>query len=440
MSTSEAEAETRREHIKRPMNSFMVWSRIERRTISEANPKMHNSEISKRLGASWKLLTEEERAPYTEEAKRLRQIHMREHPEYKYRPKRKPKMTLLSQEKIGIASTDSRPSSMPIPEYSQPRSVPPGGMPVYPSYRHRSPPGEYVSRHQHMMSLPDGMTTIHYPSRYHYRSRSPEVIHRSRSPVERTYRIRSPDIIYRSVSPGRDYYHRSPMGRDYRRYSPSEREFRPLAPPDMKSPQKDQPEQIGIRGPRHFRYEAIDKNDEASNEKSVERKRKGVDDLLGQKMREQAREEQIKRQGHDTYRYESYEKYDSTEHRSPSYVVPVVLHPRSSSQVSPDICYKECCMLPAVQYIPHNVGYHTKYIAHDRVRKYSGDNHSSKQYVECDPVPSYKHRYVDCESVPSEKKHERKGTTVLPEDERVSPSHTLNNENVEPNAAENRNS
>merc|ERR1711953_1664636 len=79
-------------HIKRPMNPFMVWSQLERRKIIESFPDSHNAEISKNLGKKWRELTEEQRRPFVEEAERLKMLHLKEFPQYKYQPKKKPRM------------------------------------------------------------------------------------------------------------------------------------------------------------------------------------------------------------------------------------------------------------------------------------------------------------------------------------------------------------
>ncbi|XP_069156633.1 transcription factor Sox-8 isoform X2 [Procambarus clarkii] len=142
-----------RAHIKRPMNAFMVWAQAARRKLADQYPQLHNAELSKTLGKVWRVLSDEEKLPFIEEAERLRSQHKKDHPDYKYQPRRrKPPKSLSS-----LMDTD--PGAPPLPYRVQGGLMGGGGgycpgvgmsMALPPSHAHAAPPTPpKTPQHQH---------------------------------------------------------------------------------------------------------------------------------------------------------------------------------------------------------------------------------------------------------------------------------------------------
>ena len=97
------------DHVKRPMNAFMVYARAARKELALQYPNLSYRKLSKILGQLWKMLDEKEKQPFIEEAERLRRKHRSEHPDYKYQPKKKAKKTRSDSEE-----STSTPRSVPM--------------------------------------------------------------------------------------------------------------------------------------------------------------------------------------------------------------------------------------------------------------------------------------------------------------------------------------
>lgn len=75
-------------HIKRPVNCFMIWAKLERHNY---NKSINNADISKILGKKWLSMSEKDKQPYKDMSHQISIQHKINNPNYKYIPKRKDK-------------------------------------------------------------------------------------------------------------------------------------------------------------------------------------------------------------------------------------------------------------------------------------------------------------------------------------------------------------
>jgi len=104
----------KRNRVKRPMNSFLLFSNEMRPILQAQNKDQSNAQISKLLGNAWKALPIEEKKRYVERAAKIKTDFSAAHPDYVYtKTPRKHKKRKLSVEKELSASLESTDMDSP---------------------------------------------------------------------------------------------------------------------------------------------------------------------------------------------------------------------------------------------------------------------------------------------------------------------------------------
>ncbi|OAF67879.1 hypothetical protein A3Q56_04397 [Intoshia linei] len=84
-------------HIRRPMNAFMLFSKIHRPVVHQEQPELDNRGVSKVLGEWWYNIVAEKKEIYQNYATKLKEDHFRNNPDWKWCTKIKKMKNAINQ-------------------------------------------------------------------------------------------------------------------------------------------------------------------------------------------------------------------------------------------------------------------------------------------------------------------------------------------------------
>ncbi|XP_053540057.1 protein capicua homolog isoform X2 [Ictalurus punctatus] len=100
-----------KDHIRRPMNAFMIFSKRHRALVHQRHPNQDNRTVSKILGEWWYALGAKEKQKYHDLAFQVKEAHFRAHPDWKWCNKDRRKSLSEGRGTPGAKETRERSAS-----------------------------------------------------------------------------------------------------------------------------------------------------------------------------------------------------------------------------------------------------------------------------------------------------------------------------------------
>ncbi|XP_038842276.1 protein capicua homolog [Salvelinus namaycush] len=101
-----------KDHIRRPMNAFMIFSKRHRALVHQRHPNQDNRTVSKILGEWWYALGPKEKQKYHDLAFQVKEAHFKAHPDWKWCNKDRKKSSSDGRGLLGPGGKDIRERSM----------------------------------------------------------------------------------------------------------------------------------------------------------------------------------------------------------------------------------------------------------------------------------------------------------------------------------------